>query len=401
MKISCAKTARQAIHDWDTLGAAINVKSNVMAYVLHQRDSMQHRIRLGKRTVYKSDDFNTVLEQENGEERPQRRRMGLHTIQERIGLLVEPLLDELPGNEAVYSYRRGTSPVAAIKSLAGAKVLIATDVKGFYDHIFIRHIEGALVDCGFSHLGGRLIARYCVVRRGNMQTLQQGCPASPALSNLVGYKYIDVPVQAWLKENLKGVEHKYVRYCDNVELFIYGDMPEGFAQKYKEAVKGIMRNAGFRTHDWATVSDSHPKKNQRFLGVVLNHRARVEKGMIDSLRATLFNLCLSGLSREQVVRFLQSVEKMPVYDSYDEAVLLDRLMHILGGKVAYVSSVNDRHGRWLKKLMSLARLLSKMPAEREKLASAYSPAWKEALLRYKDDTQDIVGFISGAVAGLM
>ena len=383
MKIHCAETTRKALSNWDMLGTALHIPTNSMAWALKNRDNMQHRIRLGDRTVYKSDTL-------------------LHKVQFRLSLLMEPLLDELPGNECVYSYRRGKSPVKEIKKLAGAKMLIATDVKGFYDHVFIRHIEGALVDCGFSPQGGRLIARYCVVKRGNMQTLQQGCPASPALSNLVGYKYMDVPIQAWLSENLKGVEYKYVRYCDNIELFIYGDAPEGFSEKYKEAVKSIMKEAGFRTHDWATVSNKHPKMNQRFLGVVLNHEARVEKGMIDELRATLFNLCIRGFSLQDTKKFLDSMGRMPSHLAgndlrYIRAETLDDLrsqaLSILTGKVAYVTSVNKRHGLWLKKLLTLAKHIAQDNALPVKLMR-FDKEWKDKLLRYKDDSQNLQDFMS-------
>lgn len=382
MKLWCSSNAREALNNWDTLGAALNVSTNRMAWALHNRHNMQHRIRLGDRTVYKSDPL-------------------LHLIQSRIELLVDPLLDELPGNECVYSYRRGRSPVKEIKKLAGAKMLIATDVKGFYDHVFIRHIESALEDCGFSKLGGRLIARYCVVKRGDVQTLQQGCPASPALSNLVGYKYMDVPIQAWLRENLNGVDYKYVRYCDNIELFIYGDVPEGFPERYKEAVKSIMKDAGFRTHDWATISDRHPKMNQRFLGVVLNKEARVEKSIIDNLRATLFNICIDGFNYGNVNRFLEDIGKIPEHLQKNIAWLsneeLEQLrastLSILSGKVAYVSSVNKRHGLWLKKLLTLAKKLHGSSQLRERFA-AFSEDRKNKLLRYKDDTQSLNDFIA-------
>lgn len=395
MKIHVAGTTREALSSWDTLGTALNVKPNLMAWALHARDSMQHRIRLGERTVYKSD-------------KP------LSIIQERIGFLVEPLLDELPGNECVYSYRRGKSPVKMIKDLAGAKLLIATDVKGFYDHVFIRHIEGALVDCGFSQQGARLIARYCVVKRRGVQTLQQGCPASPALSNLVGYKYMDVPIQAWLRDNLKGVDYKYVRYCDNIELFIYGDAPEGFAERYKEAVKKIMAESKFRTHDWATVSDKHPKMNQRFLGVVLNKQARVEKSMIDNLRATLFNICLHGFSNEETSKFLESVGKMPegygeyfeypYREPYDNGITDETLRYqalaILKGKAAYVSSVNKKHGQWLGKLLAVAGELAENEAWRSSVAQ-YNERWKNILLTYKDAGRDKKEFMDTVEAFML
>lgn len=379
MKIHVSGSIREAISSWDTLGAALNVKPNLLAWALHNRDNMQHRIRLGERTVYKSEPL-------------------LNLIQTRIGLLVEPLLDELPGNECVYSYRRGKSPVKMIKELAGAKLLISTDIKGFYDHVFIWHIEGALVDCGFSPQGARLIARYCVVKRGSMQTLQQGCPASPALSNLVGYKYMDVPIKAWLKENLNGVDHEYVRYCDNVELFIYGEVPEGFAEKYKAAVKEIMAKSKFRTHDWATISDKHPKMNQRFLGVVLNKEARVEKSIIDDLRATLFNICLHGFTQEDATRFLDSLGKLPegfgsqshIWE-YDNGITVDTLRYqtlaILKGKAAYVSSVNKKHGQWLGKLLSVANELADNEAWRTSV-SQYNERWKNILLKYKNKEQN-------------
>ena len=387
MKLTCTGKARKLISNWETLGSALNIAPKYLAHALYSRDSMQHRIRLGKRVVYKSDPL-------------------LHFVQNRLSLIAEPLLDELPGNDVVLSYRRGQNPVEEIKKLTGAKLLISTDIKKFYDHVVVPHIAGALMDCGFSKNGAKLIARYCIVKRGeHLHTLQQGCPASPAISNLVGYKYFDRPITKWLKENLNDVEYKYVRYCDNIELFIYGKVPEDFPARYKEEVKKITSEAGFRTHDWATISDSHPKLNQKFLGVVLNSKARVERGMIDELRATLFNLCVKGLSDAEVARYMRSLGKIPLntevgsdgapVDAAVNEMLRGQALRILGGKVAYVRSVNDRHGKWLGKLLALAKDLATDVTFRANVQSiGYHKKWKDSVLKYKDDSQDTEAFLA-------
>lgn len=329
------------ITDWHTLGAVLHTPTHVLSWVLHERKTMQHRISLNGRTVYKSDP-------------------PLRAVQAKLSMVFEPLLDELPENDCVLSYRRGLTPVDVLKKFTGSKMMISFDIRKYYDNITLKHIEESLSQCGFTHTGAKLVGRYCLVERDGRHTLQQGCPASPALSNLVGYFFIDRPIKEWLVREYPDLDYRYIRYCDNVTLFLPGNEPEGFREKYKEAVRTMLRPKGFKTHDWNSISNTHPKRNQKFLGVVLNKEARVERCKIDELRAILFNMCYLGL-RSQSMRYMTCkgvLRQTNENFTDDELKAFTRSMRsIMRGHIAYVSQVNKKHGLWLTKLYSASSII--------------------------------------------
>lgn len=330
------------ITDWHTLGAVLNIPTHELSWVLHERSTMQHRIILNGRTVYKSDP-------------------PLRNIQAKLSMLFEPLLDELPGNDCVLSYRRGLTPVDVLKKFTGSKMMISFDIRKYYDNITLDHIEESLVQCGFTHAGAKLAGRYCLVRRETGRTtLQQGCPASPAISNLVGYFFIDAPIKGWLKREYPELDYRYIRYCDNVTLFLAQDEPEGFRERYNEAVRDILKPYGFKTHDWNSISNNHPKRNQKFLGIILNKEARIERGKIDELRAIMFNMCYLGLS-SQSLRYLEkkgAIHQVHETITDDALKVLTRSMRsIMRGHIAYVTQVNEKHGLWLTKLYGASSVI--------------------------------------------
>lgn len=340
MKIfHCRQADLALISDWNTLGAALDVRPNVLAWVLKERNGMQRRIQLGKRTVYQSGP-------------------ALLGIQNRLVMLFEPLQEALPGKDAILAYRRGQSFVKTLKGMTGSSLLITGDVRGFYDHIYLGHLQNTLSAMGFTPTGARLAARYCVVRNGSRQSLQQGSPASPVLSNLVGAKYFDEPIRAWLAREHPNLDVTYLRYCDNLALFVRGEVPVGFAAAYKSAVRVLLAEHGFTTHDWRTISDSHPKQHQQFLGIVLNKQARLERSRIDEMRAILFNCCLHGWDQEgRRFFFDKGLACGEEIEAMAGSAVRRKFCRILRGHLAYINPVNAKQGLWLKKLFAAATAL--------------------------------------------
>jgi hypothetical protein len=320
---------------------------------------MQKRICLGKRTVYKSE-------------------APLLGVQRKLIPLLAPLLDALPGNEAALAYRKGVTAMDVIKRHTESAMLITCDIKGYYDHITLEHIEKALTRLGFSPAGGRLVGRYCIVRRQNHYTLQQGSPASPVVSNLVGYFCFDQPIQEWLREHLP--EATYIRYSDNLALFAPNPISEELKDEYKDFVRRTCSLNGFRTHSWSSISSDHPKRNQRFLGIVLNHNARVEKRHIDRLRATFYSACRFGIA----YCFSRYVGMHGLTLNYSS-----EFHSILKGHISYVSAVNKTHGLWLKKLYKAAIILDELEVSTEIRGS--EPV-RRALNTYKNASETVSEF---------
>jgi len=325
------------IKDWGDLGAALGVKTNVMSWVLHERDNMQKKIRLGEREVYKSAG-------------------PLHFIQNRLICMLEPMFNKLEGTEGVIAYRKGVTATDVVKNVPHARVLVSCDIRHYYDNVTISHIENCLVQMGMQPLGARLVARYCVVKKGNRHTLQQGSPASPVMSNIVGYFYFDRPIKEWLA-NHKNVNCTYLRYCDNIALFIHNDPPEEFCLEFKAFVKLQLKAHGnFRTHKWNTITDRNPVMHQKFLGIIVNAEARAELDAVDSLRAALFN-CLRNGFKNEAERYLTMKGVNLKRRFHGDSLYTENFKSYLRGHINYVNRVSGKQGSMLKKLFAAAEYM--------------------------------------------
>ena len=361
------------IRDWYGLAAVLGLKTNILAYALKERDKLQTRIKLGDRTVYKSG-------------------RALKVIQSRLTTLVEPLFDALPGNECALAYRKGVSATKYIReSIPHARLLVTFDIKKYYDNVTLKHIEECLTKCGFQVLGARLVGRYCVVRKGNRSTLQQGSPVSPAISNIVGHFHFDVPIRSWLTSEYPDIEATYVRYCDNIALFVHSDVPDGFTEKFKSFVKRALGDGGFRTHKWNCITDSNPVKNQKFLGIVLNSQARMELCIVDRLRAILFNWCRFG-GFAAAERFMAE-EGIQLREFCIDGMKFAKFRQVMRGHINYVKSINEKHGLWLDKLFEAATSL-----DARDLCACNNAELFRSIKKYKNGNEPLDEFMRGVEA---
>lgn len=366
-----------SITSWHSLGLVLGMSVKRLAFSLTFRDDMQKRIIIGDRTVYKSD-------------------YALQYVQVRLAALLSPLIEKAPDNDVVLAYRK-RNYVDTLKECTGASRLIGWDIRKFYDNIKLEHITKALMAYGFNQAGAKLVGRYCIVKTARGHTLQQGCAASPAISNLVGYEFIDRHVLAWLRENCP-VAYRYVRYCDNVELFLFEDMPEGFYEKYKAFITALLKKNGFRSHDWINVGQNNPKKNMRFLGIVLNKVLRIEKHKFDNLRATLFNMCVNNISHE-IIRYLQTVKENKTYtDSFNKAESLAAI----GGYISYIKPINSKYYKQVRKLYLVAKnradYISPSVTEPGDLTEyTKTQEWVNFVKSYRNDQESIEDFVERVV----
>jgi hypothetical protein len=336
-RIQGSETALSCITDWYALGAAIGVKTNLMAWVLRERDEMQHRIKFGERIVFRSDP-------------------PLRHIQSRLITLFEPLFDAIPGTESIIAYRKGITATDVVRAVPHAKTFISFDIRHYYDNVTFQHIARCLEQLGLPYIGAKLAARYCVVQKGSRHTLQQGSPASPVLSNIVGHFAFDLPIKEWLKTEYPNLNITYLRYCDNIALFVHDEMPEGFSDRLKAFVKPKLAEQGFRTHKWATVADNHPVMHQKFLGMVINAEARAELDAVNRLRAILFNWCRNGLAAE-ARNFMLEHGVDTGHGFIDHGIMQEQFKRHLKGHIQYIRRLNRKQGLMLEKLYVAAEYL--------------------------------------------
>ena len=351
------------VHDWYDLAVLLNVDVKNLAYIKKQNRTVmpgepgatQIPIKIKDRITYDSCK-------------------SLKYIQNRLMLLLNQLYEEVPYGY-VLAYRKGFNAIEYIsKMMVGHEYTCHFDIRKYYDNIRFWHIRNVLQYYGFTEPGASLITQYCTVRRKTkdnhiITSLQQGSPVSPVLSNLVGYLYIDQPVLRWLKETMEskypGIKYQYTRYCDNIFVALDGSSREQKQQlfiEYKKAVQAILQQASFQSHSWSLVPQNHPKRNQQFLGVVLNSTARIDKWKYYQMRSILFNACAKGLSAAANMYWERN--ELPALNDVAvrllgsaEGIKLDKFVQVMRGKVAYLKSINQKHYCQTTKLLHAATWL--------------------------------------------
>lgn len=359
------------LSSWEELGAVLQVKINHMAYARVSRKKLQKPIRLKKRLVYASAS-------------------PLSIIQKRLTNIFNQLLDERPHNEVAIAYRPGVNVVECISEYAGSAVLVKTDIRKYYDNISFAHIVHTLGECGMQSRGARLVAGYCIVsdaERG-FSCLQQGSACSPALANLVGNLYFDVPILAWLKENCL-VEHQYYRYSDNLVLFCKDEPGQEFTDAYKAKVNEIVKKGRFSTHSWSTIRNNHPERHQEFLGIVLNEVATLPRERRDWLRAVLWNAITGDISGE-ALRYFDRVGGLP--RSLNSYVVREKFFCALQGHVAYASMVGGKFAVMVEKLFGILRYLKEADRNFPLDSRAYN-----ALKRYRNNSESVEDYCNKVI----
>lgn len=366
------------VEDWHDLGVQLDVPINIMSYVLQHRDEYQvkHVLNKGhgkKRVVFES-------------------KRGLLEIQNKLALALSERFEALgPETDEAIAYRPGVQPQKVIAEYAGHDWLVSCDLKHYFDYITFDNIKDCLIKLGFEPKAAQLITRYLVVKRLGIETLQQGSPASSVVSNIVGHFLIDVPMRELLQR--LNINVKYLRYCDNLAWFINGDLPEEKRAELKNGVTEILGQSQFYAHDWHFISQHNPKQAQYFLGVILNHEARIVREQVDSLRAALFNM----------------VHKSPkvAYESYkfySSSYASKYVYAVFQGKVNYINSVNKKQGLWLRKLLALAKgcyPAAKLHqtemqawAEHPKATHAITDENRKLVSRYKNNEQSLEEYLA-------
>jgi len=123
----------------------------------------------------------------------------------------------------VYSYRPGKSCKSLVED-----ILDFTNDCLLYDiySLDVKDFFGSITKGAFFHAADSLCSIGCLINyqhwekvwdaicigEGKFKSIAQGNPLSPFVSNLVGWKYLDVPFRTLF---LKG-EEKYFRYSDNI-----------------------------------------------------------------------------------------------------------------------------------------------------------------------------------------
>lgn len=235
----------------------------------------------------------------------------LPSLKEIQNWILEEILYNIKVSRYAKAYVRNRSIKDHVRYHANEAQILTLDVTKFFDSIKIELVENFFNHLGYSNLISNLLARLCTLN----ESLPQGAPTSPYLSNILMYDF-DEAIAKYCKNN----ELKYTRYADDLAFSGEFNKEDLVAKVSEELIK-----LGLELNDEKTILMT-AKVQQVITGIVVNKKIQVPKFERNKIRNAMFFIKKYGL------------------DSHLERTKEERvnyLKHLLG-KIQYILFLNPK-----------------------------------------------------------
>ena len=198
-------------------------------------------------------------------------RVAIKVIQKWFGF---HLAKSLIFNDYVFGFVEGRSAVDAAAKHCGSKWVYSVDIKDFFPSTRKEKVITELNKLGYSLHGATLITNLCCY--GN--SLGQGAPSSPVLSNLVMR-----PIDTQLKTLADELRITFTRYADDI--VFSGN--ERFPEELKDYVSKVFEGTGWKLATSKTYEANVEKGERLKVHGLLVHgdKPRLTKGYRNRIRA--------------------------------------------------------------------------------------------------------------------
>jgi len=390
------------IDDWYDLSGLTGIAPKSLAYTLKVKDSTEPGSAASMLRPWREGDrvgwFSTGT---------------LLNVQTQLLPLIKSMYDAIGNVDHIWAYRSIDVKALLTENYVGKQWIVKWDIKKYFDNTTFRNIVETFKFLGATERGAKLLARFLTAKRPTghpLMTLQQGAKTSPDVSNIVGHVLFDQYFLAWVEQKRAAhpdLEIHYARYSDNFIVSLDGVIPDSIIGELRQKVTEVLTGAGFGYHHWSAIPIDHPKRNQTFLGLVLNSVLRTDRDEHAKLKSTLFNAATRSVRDAAALywtrnMFWQYEDIANKYGFDAEKMKNEKFLQILTGKVAYLKNINPDHHKELRKLLLATKMLWVMreqvyqdapaPAEAEGEAQAETPSYAlvlrpqifEAVKRYSD-----------------
>lgn len=188
--------------------------------------------------------------------------------------LLRHFLEQQPVSPYAAAYHKGASPAFHARRHVGAKQLLKLDIKDFFPSItFAMVLQAAFPSRLLPPAAAVLLANLCCLR----ESLPQGSPASPYISNLVMRPFDDY-MGGWCEE--QGIH--YSRYCDDMAFSGNFD-----CEMVLYKARGFLGAMGFTLNNRKTCIASAGHR-QTVTGVVVNEKAQASKAYRKKIRQEIY-----------------------------------------------------------------------------------------------------------------
>ena len=283
----------------------LGIKWNLLKKVINNSKKMYYNFNISKRSGGKRQIS-----------------MPNEVLKEIQVLIKEKILDKIKISDKANGFVPQKSIITNAKEHLNKEKILNIDLKDFFNSIHKNRVYYIFKDlCGYNN-----DVSFCLTNLVTYKnSLPQGAPTSPVLSNIVSYM-MDLRLEK-LSEKL---EIKYTRYADDITFS--GDY-NSINTKLLEYVTTIIKDCGFEINNRKTRFAGKGRR-QEVTGIIINNNTiNVPNKYIKEIRQELYYINKFGIKSHK--------EKVGFENKYYKE-------HVLG-KILYVKSINKKKGLELLK----------------------------------------------------
>lgn len=195
--------------------------------------------------------------------------------------IADNILTQYPVSKYAQAYKPGASVQRNALCHVGKKKILKLDIEGFFDNIMYSHVKNVVFyKEKFSEPIRILLTMLCYYK----DSLPQGAPTSPAITNILMYDFDET-----VGEYCKKKKISYTRYCD--DMTFSGDLDR---REIISFVKGELCKLGLYLKDRKTTVIPKSKR-QTVTGIVVNEKPNVAKEYKKNIRREMYYIKKFGL----------------------------------------------------------------------------------------------------------
>ena len=242
--------------------------------------------------------------------------------------IADNILSQYPISKYAKAYKTGSNVVQNAQPHVGKKKILKLDIEGFFDHILYSQVKDVVFyKEKFAETIRVLLTMLCYYK----ESLPQGAPTSPAITNIIMYDFDETVGAFCFKKNIA-----YTRYCD--DMTFSGDFDE---EEIISFVKGELRKLGLFLKNRKTAIIPATKR-QTVTGIVVNEKLNITKEYKKAIRQEMYYIRKFGLD--------EHLSKLGISDK--RGYLLS-----LRGRIAFVLQTipNDREFAGYRNFLNISR----------------------------------------------
>lgn len=243
-------------------------------------------------------------------------------LKEIQGLIKEKILENIEISECANGFVENKSIITNANNHLNKEKILNIDLKDFFPSIHKNRVYYIFKNlCGYDNNVSFCLTQLVTYKN----SLPQGAPTSPILSNIVAYM-----MDLRLEKLAEKLEIEYTRYADDITFSGEG---KNINTRLLNYVKNIVEDCGFEINERKTRFAGKGRRQEVTGLIVNNDKINVPKEYIREIRQELYYIDKFGLKAHR--------EKVGFENKYYREHLL--------GKILYVKSINELKGAELLK----------------------------------------------------